>query len=244
MRALIVSDIHSNLPAFQAVLQQAAPFDIIWCLGDVVGYGPQPNECIELLREYPHVAVAGNHDWAALGRLDLAEFNAEARWAARWTTDALTPDNRSYLEALPTRLVQEPFTIVHGSPREPIWEYILYSFVAAANFEHFDTPYCLIGHTHSPALFVERTEGEARIIEADLPPFEEPVPLGKGRCIINPGSVGQPRDGDPRASYAIWDTDKGELVIHRVSYDIETIQALMAELGFPARLIARLSYGW
>ncbi|MGQ9666539.1 MAG: metallophosphoesterase family protein, partial [Anaerolineae bacterium] len=140
--------------------------------------------------------------------------------------------------------VQEPFTIVHGSPREPIWEYILYSFVAAVNFEHFDTPYCLIGHTHSPALFIEHKEEDTRIVEAEIPPFEEPLPLGQERCIINPGSVGQPRDGDPRASYAVWDAEKGELVIHRVPYDVEAIQTLMAELGFPARLIARLSYGW
>lgn len=244
MRYLILSDIHANLTAFEAVLRDAAPFDQIWCIGDIVGYGPNPNECIELLREYDHICVAGNHDWASLGRLDPEDFNPDARQAALWTQRQLTPANMDYLARLPVRIERDGLTLVHGSPRQPIWEYILYSGMAAANFPLFETPYCFVGHTHTPIIYQEVRAGD--IISA-IPleaPYDEPFPLGEDRLIINPGSVGQPRDGDPRASYVLLDLERKEILYRRVPYEVSRTQAQMRELGLPARLIARLAFGW
>src|SRR5579864_9840272 len=151
MRVLIISDIHANLAAFETVLADAkGAWDYVWCLGDVVGYGPDPNECVELLRTLPNLCLAGNHDWAALGRLDIRTFNADARKAVHWTQEILKPENIAYLDALPTTFVLGPYTLAHGSPREPVWEYILDPLIAALNFPHFETPYCLVGHTHTP----------------------------------------------------------------------------------------------
>ncbi len=154
MRILVISDIHANLDAFDAVLQDArGQWDYVWCLGDVVGYGPDPNDCVERLRELPHLCLAGNHDWAALGRLDLSTFNSDARAAVTWTSAALRPAGRRWLEALPTTFVVGDYTLAHGSPREPIWEYILEPQVAALNFSHFETSFCLVGHTHQPVIY-------------------------------------------------------------------------------------------
>jgi len=241
VRYLIISDIHANLAAFEAVLADAGEYDKVWCLGDVVGYGPHPNECIERLRQLDHVCVAGNHDWAAIGRLDLENFNVDAKRACLWTQEALTPENRRYLEDLPERLEfpQLKFTLVHGSPRHPIWEYILSPFIATVNFEHFDTQFCLVGHTHIPAIFCARPQGYDRLSN---PLYLDK--LGEERLIINPGSVGQPRDGDPRASYAIFDAEKQTFEIRRIPYPIEVTQKEMAKRGLPPRLIVRLSYGW
>ncbi len=251
MRVLILSDIHANLAALEAVLAEAESFgyDETWCLGDIVGYGPDPNECIERLRHLPGklVCVAGNHDWAALGRLDMDDFNPEARWAVQWTQAKLTSDHRAWLERLPDApLVRGRYTITHGSPRYPIWEYILSASVAHSNFAHFSTPYCLIGHTHVPAIYrlTEEEDGRDRCQEL-TPVFEHSIMLaGSHRLILNPGSVGQPRDSDPRASYALLDTDNDLWTYRRLSYPVELTQARMREAGLPNRLIARLSYGW
>jgi predicted phosphodiesterase len=250
MRYLIISDIHSNLAAFEAVLTDAGSFDKVWCLGDVVGYGPDPNECVERLRDLPHVCVVGNHDWAALGKMDTEDFNPEAKRACLWTREQLSASNLEYLEALPKSLVEEDFTLVHGSPRQPIWEYILDSSVAQANFEHFDTRFCLVGHTHVPVIYRSHVFGHDpnRACDTLIPSLDDPLGLGEDRLIINPGSVGQPRDGDPRASYAILDSGpkRSDLTLEyrRVSYPIEITQARMVEKNLPVRLIMRLSYGW
>ena len=248
MRYLIISDIHSNLAAFEAVLADAGSFDKVWCLGDVVGYGPDPNECVERLRDLDHVCVVGNHDWAALGKMDTEDFNPTAKRACHWTREQLSPSSLEYLEALPKSLVEEDFTLVHGSPRQPIWEYILYPSIAEANFECFDTRFCLVGHTHVPIIYRHRPENPDHPCDAVIPSPHDPLVLGEERLIINPGSVGQPRDGDPRASYAILDSDRERsnftLKYRRVSYPIEATQARMAERGLPARLIIRLGYGW
>ncbi|MCD6291628.1 MAG: metallophosphoesterase family protein [Anaerolineae bacterium] len=252
MRVLILSDIHANLAALEAVLEDAEQFDYeeVWCLGDVVGYGPNPNECIEQLRRLPTrlVCVAGNHDWAVLGRLDIADFNLEARQAVEWTRRQLRADHRAWLEELPDYpLIRGRFTITHGSPRHPIWEYILTPSVAHSNFEYFDTPYCLVGHTHVPVIYqlVQDESDKREHCRALVPTQEHPIALaGPHRLILNPGSVGQPRDSDPRAAYALLDL-KEELWIHRrVAYPIELTQARMREAGLPERLILRLSYGW
>jgi len=247
MRHLIISDIHANLTAFQAVLEDAGEldkdFDDVWCLGDVVGYGPDPNECCELLREFPHLCLAGNHDWAALKRLDLRTFNADARKAAAWTQEALTPENREYLESLPTTFVLGDFTLAHGSPREPVWEYILDPLIAALNFTHFETAYCLVGHTHTPITYQELNEaGDCMPI---VPVYRESIYLDNGhRQIINPGSIGQPRDQDPRAAYAILDAESGVWEFRRVSYPVEDVQERMRAHDMPERLVTRLAHGW
>jgi predicted phosphodiesterase len=244
MRCLVLSDIHSNLEAFEAVLDDAGPVDRVWCLGDVVGYGPDPNDCVERLRSLPHLCVAGNHDWATLGKLDLQDFNPDARDANLWNRQQLTPDNLAYLEALPEVLVEGEYTLTHGSPRHPIWEYIIYASTALANFSHFETQVCLVGHTHTPVIFRLTHEGEEEICEVIAPTLNRPMDLGTERQIINPGSVGQPRDGNANASYAILDTDERTIEHHRVGYPIEKTQAKMMEHDLPLRLVLRLGYGW
>lgn len=241
MRILVVSDIHGNLTALQAVLNDAEGlYDQIWSLGDVVGYGPWPNECIDLLCRQEHVAIPGNHDYAVLGRISLEDFNPEARSANLWTRRELTPTSRSYLQGLSEVEVVEGFTLAHGSPRAPIWEYLFYARSATESFAHFDTPVCLVGHTHVPVIFAH--EQDAAVV---VPPhLGVTVALDEERYIINPGSVGQPRDGDPAAAYLLVDTEQRTFLHRRVAYDIGATQRAMRTLGFSPRLIARLDFGW
>jgi len=243
MRYAILADIHSNLAAFERVLEHAQArggFDAIWCLGDVVGYGPDPQACIDLLRQHPHLCVAGNHDWAAIGKLSTHDFNPDARAAALWTGAQLSPQGRAYLEALPERLEQADMTLVHGSPRWPIWEYLLTVHDAEDNYKRFAGPCCLVGHSHVPLAFVKPQGEETRVNRL---PAELPL-LGGVRFIVNPGGVGQPRDGDPRASYALY--DDGARVFHhfRVPYEVAVTQRRMIEAGLPRRLVERLAHGW
>lgn len=246
MRYLVISDIHANLVAFETVLADAeGKYDKIWCLGDVVGYGPYPNECVELLNNFDHLCIAGNHDWAVLDKLDVEEFNANARFAVLWTRDQLTPENLTYLNNLPVHILEdEVFTLVHGSPRHPIWEYILYPKIAHINFEHFETPYCFVGHTHSPMVFIEASVPDT-ICQAVVPdPDLHMQKLNSQRLIINPGSVGQPRDGDARAAYGILDTETMEFQIKRVQYHISKVQEEMKSHNFPPKLWNRLAFGY
>lgn len=242
MRILVCSDIHANLVALQAVIADAGKFERIWCLGDIVGYGPEPCACIETLRRYDLVCMAGNHDWAVIDNLDLDEFNLDARTAALWTRTQLSVNDLEWLSALAENPVEiDRFTLCHGSPRHPIWEYVLTSTVARENFEHFKTPVCLVGHSHIPLVFALDSWSGAvatRRLMQDVV-----IPLGSTRMIINPGSVGQPRDGDTRAAYAILDTDASTLTHRRVAYDVSATQARMDEFGLPPRLVQRLSYG-
>jgi predicted phosphodiesterase len=241
MPILIISDIHANLAAFEAVLADAAgQWETIWCLGDIIGYGPNPNECVDLLRQYDHISLSGNHDWAALGKLDISSFNDEAQTAVRWTQSVLRDDARTYMESLPTTLLKDPFTLVHASPRQPVWEYILDAYTAAVNFSYFDTPYCLVGHTHVPGAF----EQENNHILVRQPNYNQPQTLPKARRIINPGSVGQPRDADPRAAYALLDLETMTWEYRRVDYPIAQTQEQMHEIGMPEKLITRLAHGW
>jgi len=238
MRWAIVADIHANLAAFQAVLADAASQQAdgkLWCLGDIVGYGPEPHECIDLLRSIEHLAVAGNHDQAATGKVGTAEFNADAAAAARWTAGQLSVADRAYLDSLPLRIEEGDFTLVHGSPRDPVWEYILTTREADENFAHFATPYCLVGHSHAPVVF-ESGQPARHLSDGGLE-------LGKARLIINVGGVGQPRDGDPRACYAVYDSDARTVTLRRVPYDIDSTQRKMVAAGLPSRLATRLSYG-
>jgi len=244
VKIAILGDIHSNLAAFEAVLrdiESKGGCDKIWCLGDVVGYGPDPSECIALLRQYEHLCIAGNHDWAAVGKMDTSDFNPTAARACQWTSLQLTDEDEEYLHGLPDKICHEDFTLVHGSPREPIWEYLFPLSIEAAedNFSCFDTLFCLVGHSHVPLVF-ELVDGVA--IYRGFPD-EGGLQLSNNRVIINPGGVGQPRDGDPRASYALYDDENCVIHNYRVEYDILATQNKMEERGLPASLIKRLSHG-
>ncbi len=242
MLVAVVSDIHSNLPAFQAVLSDLPAVDEVWCLGDIVGYGPDPNECLETLLKLKHLAIAGNHDWAAVGLASVDDFNPDARAAALWTAARLTPSNQENLRRLPTQRIVGDFTLVHGSPRDPIWEYIIHPSQAVKNMPYFSTPYCLVGHTHLPAVFWGPADKQPA--ESLHPAPEQAVPLGERRLILNPGSVGQPRDRDPRASYLLLDLTQGVARFKRVAYDVKATQAKMRQAGLPYSLWARLAIGW
>ena len=242
MRALLVSDIHSNIEALDAVLADAGRhggFDRVWCLGDVVGYGPDPSACISRLRGLDLAAVAGNHDYAASGLIDAADFNGAAFTAIRWTAQQLSSEEKQFLSSLPTTRLEPPFTLVHGSLRAPIVEYLLHPTQAIATFELLTTEFCAVGHSHYP--FICRENGG---IPMFLPlPEGGSAPLDGGRCIVNPGSVGQPRDRDRRASYAIFDSDAGAVEHYRVEYDIPATQDKMRHAGLPEYLVDRLNQG-
>ena len=243
MRYAIIADIHANLAAFTAVLddiERRGGVEEVWCLGDVVGYGPDPHQCIELLCQYKHVCVAGNHDWAAIGKIDTSDFNPDAATACHWTAQQLTPEDIQYLDSLPLVVQRDDFTLVHGSPRNPIWEYLLSTSSAEQNFAYFQSQFCLVGHSHVPLVFECSDTGACLVSEF---PADTILKFAKNRLIINPGGVGQPRDGDPRASYAIYDSEARSVAHYRVPYDIGATQARMVEYRLPVRLIMRLSYG-
>jgi diadenosine tetraphosphatase ApaH/serine/threonine PP2A family protein phosphatase len=242
VRCAIIADIHANLAAFTAVLadvRRRGGVQILWCLGDIVGYGPDPCQCIELLRRYDHVCIVGNHDLAAVGKLDTSAFNTDAALACRWTARQLSPKDVDYLGNRPLIVREGDFTLAHGSPRNPIWEYLLSGDSARENFTSFESPFCLVGHSHVPLVF-GTSEVTAHLIDF---PADTDLLLAKDRLIINPGSIGQPRDGDPRASYAIYDSEAGAITRYRVPYDISATQARMVRYGLPTHLITRLSLG-
>ncbi len=243
MRYGIIADIHANQAAFTAVLEDIkhnGRVDKLWCLGDVVGYGPDPHECIELLVQNNHVCIAGNHDWAAIGKINTSDFNPDAAAACHWTARQLNPADIEYLANLPLVIEEGDFTLVHGSPREPVWEYLTSTSLATENFSRFKSKFCLVGHSHVPVVF---SQSEAGSCSASQFSTNVRLVLGKNRLIINPGSVGQPRDGDPQASYAIYDRETSLFRLHRVPYDIRATQDSMVAHGLPLRLVARLSYG-
>jgi diadenosine tetraphosphatase ApaH/serine/threonine PP2A family protein phosphatase len=244
MRVLIISDIHANFTALEAVLKDAGSTDEVWCLGDLVGYGPSPNEVIERLRALPNLAccMLGNHDVAILGEMNFAVFNTEARKSLIWQQQTVIPANLEYLRSLPQEtLTKGQVTLAHGSPRDPIWEYILNTLIARLNFEAFESPYCFVGHTHIQCYF--QLEVDKDRISLEVPAVGHTVQLSP-RAILNPGSVGQPRDRDPRAAYAIYDSDAGTWEPHRVEYDIAAVQKLIRAAGLPEKHAARLAEGW
>jgi predicted phosphodiesterase len=242
MRIAVLSDIHSNLQALEAVRADLPSIDQLWVLGDIVGYGPQPNEVIATLQSMGARSVLGNHDGAAIGTVDASPFNPDARRAIEWTATVLDANARSYIGSLPEVRVDGALTAVHGSPRDPIWEYITSPGIAAANFASFETRLCLFGHTHVPAVYRSLNGG----VDAEPGLPGRAVEIG-GRALLNPGSVGQPRDGLPDAAYAILEIGdepaRDTIEFRRVRYDIDRIQRLMHDAGLPARLAERLSFG-
>ncbi len=242
MRVLVISDIHANLTALETVIKEAGNVDAVWCLGDLVGYGPDPNECVETIRQLPNLTcIVGNHDAAALKQIDIDTFNPEARSALVWTRNTLSSVNKVFLTNLVDLVVWENVTLAHGSPRQPIWEYILDVRTATQNFDFFTTSLCFIGHTHLPAIYAYSDSNT--FASLSLPEPNQRISLPK-RAIVNPGSVGQPRDRDPRAAYAIFNTNSNLWEYHRVSYDIQAVQERMNKVGLPEKHIQRLSAGW
>jgi predicted phosphodiesterase len=241
MKVAVLSDIHSNLVALEAVLAALGSVDAIWHLGDVVGYGPEPQSVVDRLRAARATGVRGNHDDAGGGGDTLQFFNSDGQAAMTWTRTRIDESARLYLAGLPERLVPDghDFTLSHGSPRDPIWEYLDSTEIAEENLSAFGTTYCLVGHTHVPVVF-RQSQGRMNRLRAEA---EGRIKLDDRRLILNPGSVGQPRDGDPRSSYMLIDTGAGLATWHRVEYDVFATQAAILAAGLPARLAQRLSSG-
>lgn len=242
MRIALLTDIHANLQALDAVLADAHAigFDTVWQMGDIVGYGPDPDAVIARLAEVGATGVLGNHDAAAIGRLPLSDFNHLAAAANRWTAGVLSEDSKEYLRRLPPVRREGEFTLVHGSLRDPLWEYLVTHDAARAHFALQETSYSIVGHTHVP-LLAEEAAGAG--IEAESPGHDDIVKLDGRKLFVNPGGVGQPRDGDPRACYALLDTVAGSVTFRRVEYDIPATQKRMCDCGLPEPLILRLARG-
>lgn len=239
MRICLLSDVHSNLPALDAVLAAAGEVDAVWHLGDVVGYGPDPDGVVARLRERGAVGVRGNHDAAACGGPEIDWFNPEARRAMEWTRTAISDETRAWLSALPDRRQLDGCDLVHGSPREPLWEYVTSLGVARDNLALLEAPIGLHGHTHVPVAWIQ--DGERVELVRGRP--GRPLALDGRRALVNPGSVGQPRDGNPEASFAILDPTAGTVEWRRVRYDVAAVQAAMRAAGLPPSLASRLSDG-
>jgi diadenosine tetraphosphatase ApaH/serine/threonine PP2A family protein phosphatase len=238
----IVSDPHANLAALEAVLddvQRVAPDELI-CLGDFVGYGAEPNEVVSALKDRCAVSLAGNHDLAALGAVDISDFNRQAAISAQWTRDQLTTESRSFLESLSPRGSKEGIELAHASLRDPVWEYVVDEGIAAANFDVAPFETLLVGHTHIPAVFrLASTRVEGIAVGPD-----DPLACVSGRFILNPGGVGQPRDGDPRAAWATWHSIDRVFTLHRVEYPVASAQKAIRAAGLPGMLADRLAEGW
>ena len=240
MPILVLSDIHANLTAFEAVLEDAGQVDAVWCLGDLVGYGPDHNECVALARSLPNfVCILGNHDAAVTGHIPLDSFNLEAQRSVLWMRDCILMENLQFLTDLKECQIESEVTLAHGSPRNPIWEYILDAQVARGNFGYFDTQLCFVGHTHIPLLF---SLNEANLVWSILR-SDDYVEIN-GRTIANPGSVGQPRDRDARASFALFDPENMTWQSRRVAYDVDAVKERIKEVELPGRNAQRLSGGW
>jgi diadenosine tetraphosphatase ApaH/serine/threonine PP2A family protein phosphatase len=243
VRYAVISDVHGNLEALEAVLadvDRARP-DAVVCLGDTVGYGPDPNECASRIHGLGGPVLAGNHDLAAAGTLGVGDFSPMARLAIEWTIGVVSSDTRRWLASLPERLETPHFLGVHGSPRDPIEEYILDLPTSLAIFSEHPFSLCLVGHSHVPGAFVLKADGTVSAREL---PVGKPLPLvPSSRYIVNVGSVGQPRDGDPRAGYVLLDADAATATLRRLPYTIAATQEKMAARGLPIQLAQRLSVG-
>jgi len=248
MRLAILSDIHSNLPALEAVLADArdAAVDEIWCLGDVVGYGAQPDQCATLVREQCSVCLVGNHDLAALDALDISTFSPAAAAAVRWTRKTMSEATSEFLQGLKPAAEEGVVAIYHASPRDPIWEYVLWPDQAADCIRAQAQRVSFVGHSHVALFFALADPGGhaapdvARGAQAGAGTSLE---IGRGRWLINPGSVGQPRDGDPRAAWVELDTDTWHATFYRVEYEIDRAADAIIAADLPEHLARRLYVG-
>jgi len=242
MKVAVISDVHGNRQAFEATLQAVAASDAaeLWCLGDLVGYGADPDACVELAREHAAVCLAGNHDLAVSGEIPLDEFSRGASLAVQWTQDVIAPDNLAFLASLSPTGAEGPVGLYHASPRDPVWEYVLSTLLAELCLDEQRHRLCLIGHSHVALSFGRRegelTTGEPRRGGAQLD-------LGAGEWLLNPGSVGQPRDGDPRAAWLLLDLDEPSVSFERTDYDIAGAAAAIRAARLPDSLAERLEYG-
>lgn len=242
MHVAVLSDIHGNRHAFEAVLDDVAASgaQTIWCLGDLVGYGADPNDCIALAREHCDVCLAGNHDLAVTGELALDEFSRGAAVAAEWTTEVLAPEHLEFLSTLRPTGAAAGIGLFHASPRDPIWEYVLSALLAELCLDAQEHQICLIGHSHVALSFV-RPEGRPATGEPRR--GGDKLDVSSGEWLLNPGSVGQPRDGDPRAAWLLLDTDAGTAEWRRVEYDVSGAAAAIRAARLPDSLAERLQYG-
>ncbi len=237
----IISDIHSNLEALTAVLKQLKNVDKIICLGDLVGYGPNPNECVEEIRQRNIPTIAGNHDRAVTKDLITTWFNANAKAVVKWTQGIITLENLEYLKALPEVLAEDDFEVVHGSLRSPLEEYITNISEAIPTFDLMSKPLCFIGHTHRPMFTALKADGnfDGQVLN----PGQEILVENYEKVIINVGAVGQPRDRDPQASFGVYDSETKIFSLHRVPYDVKKVQEKMETAALPQFLIDRLAVG-
>jgi predicted phosphodiesterase len=242
LRIAVISDIHGNWHALEAVLDDVkrAGVDEVWCLGDIVGYGPQPNRCVEETRARSDLCLLGNHDLAAIGDVDLATFSPDAATSARWTIDVLEPESVDYLRTLEPKGEREGVQLFHASPRDPIWEYVLSEPVVRAALELTTSKVVLVGHSHIP-IALRLTDGDA--LAGGLARAGSEIELTEGRWLMNPGSVGQPRDGDPRAAYLLVDLGAEKAEYRRIAYNIGATQAEIRKAGLPEALADRLDSG-
>lgn len=242
MRIALLSDVHGNLPAFQAVVEdlRAEEVDAVWCLGDLVGYGAEPDECVALAREECELCLAGNHDLVVTGDLDIDDFSRSAAEAARWTRENIAEKSLRFLRGLTPADTDHEVALYHASPRDPVWEYVLSTTQAEECMELMEARVGAIGHSHV-ALFFHR-DGAADVVGAQVPGGTE-LPIGEGRWLLNPGGVGQPRDGDPRAAWLLLDTGEWTAAWRRVEYPIDDAARAIREAGLPAVLAERLFSG-
>jgi diadenosine tetraphosphatase ApaH/serine/threonine PP2A family protein phosphatase len=237
----VISDVHANWHALEAVLEEVdreGP-DELWCLGDLVGYGPRPNPCCVAVERRAAICLAGNHDLGVLGAIDLGEFAGDAAVAARWTRGVLAEGSRAFLESLASSGTREQVELFHASPRDPVWEYVLSAEAAHVALELTEAPLVLVGHSHVPLAITLQED----VLDGGLAPDGTDVPLAPGRRLLNPGSVGQPRDGDPRAAWLLLDFEAGVASFRRVAYPVERTQEEIRERGLPDALAQRLAHG-
>jgi predicted phosphodiesterase len=240
MRVAVISDVHANYHALEAVLDEidAAHVDAVWCLGDTVGYGPRPNDCCESVERRADVCLVGNHDLVVLGELTVSDFNDEAAAAALWTSQVLTQPSRTFLESLKPAGEADGADLFHASARDPVWEYVLTEEAARATLELSDADLVLVGHSHVALALTLDGSGVSGGLASGGAEYEL-----NGRWLLNPGSVGQPRDGDSRAAWLLLDLQRRFASFRRVAYSIEETQSEMRERGLPRALAARLEHG-
>ncbi len=243
MRILVMSDIHANYTALEAVLKDAGQVDETWFLGDLVGYGPDPNAVVEEIQEIPNLTcLLGNHDMAAIGKMPFETFNGDARRSLLHHEKVLTTSNLNYMRSLPSdKMVRGEATLAHGSPRDPLWEYILNALSARINFDHFDTSWCFVGHSHIQCMFA--LDEKKNKVSLEQTTADVALQL-RPRMILNPGSVGQPRDRDPRAAYAIYDSEARTWTPRRAEYNIAEVQQRIRDFKLPEKHALRLAEGW